>query len=162
MKPPTLRAQLRLMERLSDKSRMEETNLHKFTDWAARELRNALARLPKTGQKPRPICEALPDLRAAGAAHRAQIEQQELVELWSVADRELTRRTPTTPRQRVQPTPQPAAPAARPRRSAADRRSSHPGSAARAAPKSNPPEPSRAPPGAALALGYAVTIVAEK
>lgn len=111
MKPPTLRAQLRLMERLSDKSRMEETNLHKFTDWAARELRNALARLPKTGQKPRPICEALPDLRAAGAAHRAQIEQQELVELWSVADRELTRRTPTTPRQRVQPTPQPAAPA---------------------------------------------------
>ena len=101
MKPPTLRAQLRLMESLSDKSRMEGSNLYKFSDWAAGELRSALARQPKTGQKPRPICEALPDLRAAGAAHRDRIEQQEL------ADRELAQRTPTTPRHRVQPTPEP-------------------------------------------------------
>lgn len=107
MKPPTLRAQLRLMEKLSDKSRLEETNLYKFTDWAARQLRAALANQPQTGQKPRPICEALPDLRAAGAVHRAQIEQQELAELWFVADRELAQRTPTTPRHRVQPMPEP-------------------------------------------------------
>ena len=98
MKPPTLRAQLRLMERLSDKSRAEGTNLHKFTDWAARELRQALASLPSTGRKPRPICEALPDLRAAGAAHRAQIEQREQAELWAAVDRELAQRMPSPAR----------------------------------------------------------------
>ena len=98
MRPPTLRAQLRLMERLSDKSRAEGTNLHKFADWAARELRQALASRPQTGRKPRPICEALPDLRAAGAAQRVLQDQREQAELWALADRALAQRMPTPSR----------------------------------------------------------------
>jgi hypothetical protein len=70
----TLRAQLRLMERLGDKSRELGTNLYRYADWAAREMRAELASRPaKRGRKPRRNCEALPDLRAAGATYQAEL-----------------------------------------------------------------------------------------
>ena len=95
MKPPTLRAQLRLMERLGDKSRADGSNLHRFTDWAARELRAELPSRPAApGRKPRKNCEALPDLRENARQHQAAIEAREQAELWAAADRELARRKP--------------------------------------------------------------------
>lgn len=82
MNPPTLRAQIRLMERLGDKSREHGTNLYRFADWAARELRRELASRPaEPGRKPRKNCEALPDPRKAAERQQA--------ELWQVADRGL-------------------------------------------------------------------------
>ncbi len=74
MSPATLRAQLRLMERLADRSRAEGSNLCRYADWAARELRAELARRPaEPGRKPRKVCERLPDLRAAGERHQAEL-----------------------------------------------------------------------------------------
>ncbi|HNP70473.1 MAG TPA: DNA-primase RepB domain-containing protein [Kouleothrix sp.] len=82
MSPATLRGQLRFMERLSEKSREQGTNLHRFADWAARELRREMASRPaEPGRAPRKNCEALPDLHAAAERQQA--------ELWEVAERGL-------------------------------------------------------------------------
>ena len=82
MNPPTLRAQIRLMERLGDKSREHGTNLYRFADWAARALRRELASRPaEPGRKPRKNCEALPDPR--------KVAERQQAELWQVAERGL-------------------------------------------------------------------------
>lgn len=74
MQASTLRQQIRLMERLADKSRDQGTNLHKYADWAAREMRGELAsRPPEPGRKPRKNCEVLPDLRATGERYYAEL-----------------------------------------------------------------------------------------
>ena len=82
MNPPTLRAQIRLMERLSDKSRQQGSNLYHFADWAASEMRALLASRPaEPGRKSRKNCEALPDPR--------KVAERQQAELWQVADRGL-------------------------------------------------------------------------
>ena len=97
MTPGTLRAQLRLMERLADKSRAEGTNLYRYAEWAAREMRAELATRPaEAGRKPRKNCEALPNLRAAG--------EQQQADLWQVAERGLAELRA----HRAAPAPEPA------------------------------------------------------
>jgi hypothetical protein len=80
MKPNILKAQIRLMERLAEKSRREETNLYKFAEWAAREMRAELATRPATRPAHKP-CEALVNLRTAAADVRHEYEQRMLAEI---------------------------------------------------------------------------------
>ena len=99
MTPGTLRAQIRLMERLADKSRAEGTNLYRYAEWAAREMRAELATRPaEAGRKPRKNCEALPNLRAAG--------EQQQADLWQVAERGLAELRTHRPAPAPEPMPQ--------------------------------------------------------
>lgn len=75
LKPPALKAQIRLMEHLAEKSRREGTNLHKYAEWAAREMRAELARRPaEPGRTPRKPTQARPDVRSGAAEIRQQQE----------------------------------------------------------------------------------------
>jgi hypothetical protein len=80
MKPNTLKAQIRLMERLAEKSRREETNLYRFAEWAAREMRAELATRPAQRPAHKPS-EARPDLRTTAADIRYEYEQRLLAEI---------------------------------------------------------------------------------
>ena len=69
-----LKSQIRLMEHLAEKSRRDGTNLYKYAEWAAREMKAELATRPaEPGRRARVVCEVLPDARQAGELQQAEL-----------------------------------------------------------------------------------------
>ena len=107
-----LRARLRQVEALADRAREQGSGSAEWFDFEASLLRDEMRRRPSTRQKPRPVCEALPDLRQLGERHQQRLLRDAAREL-EVWRRERAPAAQQAGRAGVAPqTPPPEAPAA--------------------------------------------------